>query len=285
MAKRKRGFTRDKYERWLKEGRGKGEGKEYKPWYTIQDVSGDGKATRIHGRLTDRQHELLSGHELDYFKIAEFAENVKDIREQFPLLPIESTESIADEIGIRHPTDPHTGEHTVVTTDFLITIEEDGKKKFIARTIKEFCDLNNERQIQKFEIERRYWMNMKKDFDWGIVIDQNINKTLANNISIVRPFYSLFGIKGFEYLSDNQINRLVKEFKKIIIGNKVIVREISDSFNDNMVLEAGTGIKIFKHLIITKQIVINMLEPINLDVPIEILNTNSEKLESRNTNG
>jgi hypothetical protein len=49
MAKRKRGFTREKYEKWLKEGRGKGEGRKYKPWLTIQDVAGDGNATRIHG--------------------------------------------------------------------------------------------------------------------------------------------------------------------------------------------------------------------------------------------
>lgn len=45
MAKRKRGFTDSKYEKWLKEGRGQGEKDTYKPWLTIQDVSSMGNAT------------------------------------------------------------------------------------------------------------------------------------------------------------------------------------------------------------------------------------------------
>ncbi len=47
-----------------------------------------------------------------------------DIREQFPLLPIEETIIIAEELGIKHPTDPNTGEPVVMTTDFLVTVSK-----------------------------------------------------------------------------------------------------------------------------------------------------------------
>ena len=47
---------------------------------------------------------------------------VVDIREQFPLTR-EDTWHIADEKGIKHPTDPKSQIPIVMTTDFLITIK------------------------------------------------------------------------------------------------------------------------------------------------------------------
>ena len=38
MAKRQRGMTKTKIDKWLKEGRGQGSGMDYKPWWTVQDV-------------------------------------------------------------------------------------------------------------------------------------------------------------------------------------------------------------------------------------------------------
>ena len=277
MAKRKREFENTTYMKRIKEGRGQGEGKEYKPWIGIQDAALRGKVTRIHGIKAGRQHDTLSNHELDYLYVCDFADNVLDIREQFPLLPIETTEEISAEIGVEHPTDPYTGEHTVLTTDFLITLKVDGKKKVIARTIKELGDLNDERQIEKFEIERRYWKKIDSNFDWGIVTECNINDVLVKNIALVHPFYSLEGLQGFENISELQLQRLTNELVQRLIGNEVVVRDVADEFDNNMVLEPGTGIKIFKHLVITKQIIINMLVPINLDVPQVIFSSKTAK--------
>lgn len=52
--------------------------------------------------------------ERDYFYILEYSDNIKDIREQFPLLPQEDTISIANELGLRHPKNPETGEDIVM---------------------------------------------------------------------------------------------------------------------------------------------------------------------------
>jgi hypothetical protein len=92
--------------------------------------------------------------ERNYFYILEYSDNVKDIREQFPLLPQEDTIDIADELGLRHPKNPETGEDIVMTTDFLITVSTSDGIKEVARTIKSKDDLLDKRIIEKFEIER-----------------------------------------------------------------------------------------------------------------------------------
>nr|WP_244648348.1 TnsA endonuclease N-terminal domain-containing protein [Ruminiclostridium herbifermentans] len=63
---------------------------------------------------------------------------------------------ISDELGIEHPKDPVTGENIIMTTDFLITIEKNDQLLQLARTLKNPKELDNYRQIEKFEIERRY---------------------------------------------------------------------------------------------------------------------------------
>lgn len=261
MSKRKRIFTSSKYEKWIKEGRGSGEGSNYKPWITIQDVSSLGKSSRLLGIKTGRQHEFLSNNETNYFYIAEFSDSVIDIREQYPLLPIEDTMKIADELGIKHSTDPKSQEAIVLTTDFLLTIKDDNGTRMLARTIKQ-CDDLNKRQIDKFEVERRYWES--KNIDWGIVTEKEINEVLAKNIELVYQFYDLKNIKGFENIATEQILYMVNEFKNQIVGN-TIIRQKAYKFEENMLLERGCGIAIFKHLIITKQIHIDMLESINID--------------------
>ncbi|MCM3397873.1 hypothetical protein [Oceanobacillus profundus] len=42
MAKRNRGTTKKKIEKWTLEGRGQGVREDYKPWLTIQDVPSEG---------------------------------------------------------------------------------------------------------------------------------------------------------------------------------------------------------------------------------------------------
>lgn len=267
MAKRKRGFTREKYDKWMKEGRGQGEGAKYKPWLTTQDVPSLGNNSRFIGIKTQRMHEFFSNNESNFFYITEFSNLVSDIREQYPLLPIEETIDIAQELGIKHPADPYSQEEIVITTDFLITTLQQNNKKFWARTVKECEELCSMRQIEKFEIERRYWE--KRGLSWGIVTEKEINKTLAQNIELVYQFYRLDRLKGFENLEHEQILSIINLFKNKITGITCI-REESHEFDKRMLLEKGCGISIFKHLIITKQIQLNMLEPIDIDRPMKI---------------
>jgi hypothetical protein len=159
MAKRKRQTDKTVIDKRISDGRGQGRGSDYKPWLLVQDVPSQGLATRIKGWKTKRVHHLLSNLELSYFYILEWSPVVFDIREQYPLLPLEETLAIAEQCGIRHPTDPKTQEPVVMTTDFFITVPRSMEVIEQARTLKTAKDLQSERKLEKLEIERRYWHN------------------------------------------------------------------------------------------------------------------------------
>jgi hypothetical protein len=159
----------------------------------------------LKGIKTNRQHEFLSDLERNYFYITEFSDFVIDIREQFPLQPLEETLVIADELGIKHPTDPKTGEPIAMTTDFLLTINNGQGEFEVAQTIKMKDELLKERILEKFEIEREYWH--RKEIDWGIVTEEEIPKTMARNISYIHDYYDI------RVLPDQQMK---KAFSSII---------------------------------------------------------------------
>ncbi len=274
MAKRKRVNNIDNM---LKKGYGTGRGNEYKPWIKIQDVPSKGRVTRVKGIKSQRQHELLSDMERNYFYILEYSNPVQDIREQYPLLPIEETISIAEELGIEHPKNPSTGESIVMTTDFLISISiEDGIKE-IARTVKQKDDLLNKRVLEKFEIERLYWS--RREIDWGIVTDEEINKTLAENISFIQGYKSIKEIDGFTEIEPIEIQDLIYEFIKRIVDDKRSMRNICLQFDKDMSLNSGCGLSIFKYLVMNKIIEIDILNKIDVSKNIQIVAVNSKEIK------
>ncbi len=265
MAKRNR--VKDN-EKLLKESRGSGIGKEYLPWIRIQDVPSKGRVSRIKGITTGRQHELMSDMERDYFYLLDFSDEIIDIREQYPLLPIEDTLAIALELGIKHPEDPQTHEPIVMTTDFLITINKDDQFSDVARTIKPKDDLLNKRVLEKYEIERQYWK--RKEIDWAIVTEQEINKTVAHNISFVHGYKNIEDIDSFLEISSLEIKDFIYEFLKRIVDDKRSMRNICSEFDSDMHLEKGSGLSIFKYLVINKIIDISLKEKIDVNKNILI---------------
>lgn len=265
MAKRERKLNIDAL---IKKGRGTGVGKEYKPWLTIQDVPSLGRSTRLKGIKTCRQHEFLSDMERNYFYLLEYLDNVVDIREQFPLLPLEETLLIAKELGIEHPKNPKTGEDIVMTTDFLITTQNNREEINIARTIKSKDDLLNRRIIEKFQIEAAYWK--KRGVDWGIVTEEEINKVMAENISFFRSYYDIKNLDIFLEMNQNEFEDLILEYIKRIIDSDECIRVIARIFDEDMMLPKGTGIAIFKYLLARKIIKIDLTTVINIDKKMDI---------------
>ena len=74
MGRRKQDWTKAKFERYLKEGRGQGSGKDYKPWITIQDFPSKGRVSRTPGWRSDRVHHFMSDCELRYFYLLEWSD-------------------------------------------------------------------------------------------------------------------------------------------------------------------------------------------------------------------
>ncbi|GAE37133.1 heteromeric transposase endonuclease subunit TnsA [Halalkalibacter akibai] len=274
MSKRNR---TSKIEKWIKEGRGSGIGSEYKPWLKIQDVSSLGRSTRLKGIKTKRQHEFLSDLERNYFYITEFSDFVIDIREQFPLLPLEETSVIANELGIKHPTDPKTGELIVMTTDFLLTINNGQGVIDVAHTIKMKDELLKERILEKFEIEREYWH--RKEIDWGIVTEEEIHKTMARNISYIHDYFDIRDYDVFREMNAQYIEDLSISLMQRLLGTNDSIRNITNEYDKDTHLPMGSGVTLFYHLLAQKIVIINMLKPIDLEQPISIITVDESKVK------
>ncbi|WP_242145417.1 MULTISPECIES: TnsA endonuclease N-terminal domain-containing protein [unclassified Bacillus cereus group] len=274
MSKRKR---TSEVEKWMKEGRGSGIGINYKPWLKIQDVSSLGRSTRLKGIKTSRQHEFLSDLERNYFYLTEHSDFIFDIREQFPLLPLEETIVIADELGIKHSTDPKTGEPIVMTTDFLLTVDKGQGVFEVARTVKMKDELLKERVLEKFEIEREYWQ--RRDIDWGIVTEEEIHKVMARNISYIHDYYNIRDYDVFQKMSPQLIEDLSLSLMQRLLNDSCSVRIITSKFDSDTHLPFGSGVTLFYHLLAQKIIVIDMLKPINLEEDIDIKSIDESKLK------
>jgi TnsA endonuclease N terminal len=117
--------------KWIKEGRGAGKGKDYKPWLTVRDVSSVGRSHRIFGHKSKRTHHLLSDLELAVFLLLEWHPDTEDIREQFPLR-LEETQPLAVDAGILHPV--YRGKPQIMTSDFLVNTRNSKEPKFVLQT-------------------------------------------------------------------------------------------------------------------------------------------------------
>lgn len=250
MSKRKGGWTEQKIERYIKEGRGHGELSEYIPWVKVQDLSSKGNSTRFKGFKTNRQHDFLSNFERDYFLILEWEDSVYDIREQFPLQR-EETIKIAEEKGISHSIDKETDTFIPMTTDFFITVKKNNKFQYLARTVKPMEELRNPRVIEKFEIEREYWE--RKGISWGIVTEGEINRAFSKNINWVHKSY---------YLNDKEDEKYARIFLQVLrkSANEENLQNICDQFDEDYNLEIGSAITYLKHLIARKLIILKMDE-------------------------
>lgn len=274
MSKR---IRTSKIEKWIKEGRGSGVGADYKPWLNIQDVSSLGRSTRLKGIKTNRQHEFLSDLERNYFYLTEYSDFVVDIREQFPLLPLEETIVIADELGIKHPTDPKTQELVVMTTDFLLTVDKGEGLVGLARTIKMKDELLKERVIEKFEIERVYWE--RRQIDWGIVTELEIHKQMARNISYIHDYYDIQQYDAFQNMNQQHIEDLAMALLQRILHESQSIREITNVFDKDTHMPLGSGMTLFYHLLAQKIVRIDMLEPLNVEQPIVLQSIDEGKLK------
>lgn len=261
MAKRNTNWDENKLKRWIQEGRGQGEGKEYKPWLTIQDYPSMGRATRIFGWTTQRIHHFFSDSQLKYFYLLDWEEKVVDIREHYPLLDLETVLEDTADLKLDKFIDKKTKEPYILTTTFLITLlNPDGQKSFAARSIKYASELSKKTTIEKLEIERRYWT--AKGINWGIVTNKDINDVRAKNIEWI---HSAMTSDGCNRLSIDEFNDLLDGLLYRLIDNQQNIRKIISEFEKDYSLDAGVGLLLFKHLIAGKRIAFNMDKPINLN--------------------
>lgn len=165
----------------LKEGRGKGSGADYIPWLTTSEVSSVGTCSNPIDWKTGRTVELLSQGEAYYWHILRWNDSIADIREQYPL-DLETTLSICDEFGVKHPHD----RRTYMTSDFYVTYVDGSEKVFSIKPSKKV--MNKRRTKEKLAVESIYWKKYR-NIDYEIVYKEDMNIILAENIRFVCAYY------------------------------------------------------------------------------------------------
>ncbi|WP_128568350.1 TnsA endonuclease N-terminal domain-containing protein [Lysinibacillus boronitolerans] len=176
--------------RFIQEGRGVGEGKEYKPWLQVQDVKSRGRSTRIFSQKTQRVMHLLSDLQLHYYYLLEFDETVIDIREHYPLLDLHEQNLLFDAKLQKKLFNSKTNVPHVFTTTFYVTkVNAKGELYYEARVIKSSSELDKPATIERLQIIYSYFN--KKEIDFGIVTEKDINKQMALNIGWVMTAFDL----------------------------------------------------------------------------------------------
>lgn len=256
-------WSEEKYKRFLKEGRGQGEGKDYKPWLTIQDFPSKGRCHRIFGWKTGRIHHLFTDSEARFFYLLEWEDSVIDIREHFPLLDYEDWVQDREDLRFDLFTDKKSGIPYVISTSFLITVKtQDGNVRYLARSIKAASELEKKISLERLEIERRYWE--AREIDWGIVTNKDIPVTRAKNIEWIHSARYAYADAG---LSEGDLAELVEAFLLRLSQSSESIRKTALVFDKDYVLAPGTGMFLFRHLLAVKRIKVNMDEPIDLNRP------------------
>ena len=188
-----------------------------------------------------------------YLHLLDWSDSVTDVREQFPLMEYDTTQEIAKDMGVKHPTDAASGFPYILTTDFLISIYSDGKTVEIARTFKSAKELESSRVIEKFEIERRYWI--AKGVDWGIVTEHEIPRILAANINVIHSAYKL---EATPEMDIQNLLLLAKILKDRLRTSNSSISGVTTKLDEEMNLSGGTSLSVFKHLVARKEVILDM---------------------------
>jgi len=266
MGKRKRITSAKSIKKHIAQGRGSGRLAQYNPWLHIQDVASRGLVTRIRGWKSGRVHHLLSLLELRCFYTLDWRPEVVDIREQYPLLPLEETRAIAADLGIKHPTDPRSRHPVVMTTDFVTTVFVEETDVDEALCLKYQADLDSERTLEKLEIERLYWQ--VRQVERKILTERDVSKVLAKNIEWVHAYRVLEDFCSLSQLAAAKV--IAALIKEVSVRNRPLRRITSDT-DEQLKLDPGTSLAIVRYLIATRRWHINMNDSIHLGKRLNLL--------------
>lgn len=245
---------------------GKGRGSDYRPFLKVADVPSLGLSHRPRGIKTGRVHQFLSNIERDLFYLLDWQDTVVDIREQFPL-DREETLTIADRVGIIHPTYKTTGAVVVQTTDFVVNVICGGQEVERAYSAKPATDLDDVRTLEKLEIERLYWQ--ARGVPWSIVTDDDIPKTLVRNIDWVHGYLDIDGLIQPQPGYYRAKSMAVLELATLAAAGLPLGLFCADA-DMRLALDTGQSLTLVRHLLATK--VLKLPEDFAIDIQTPIAN-------------
>lgn len=243
-----------KYKTKIKDNYGVGEGIDYKPWYEateyvpktgIYTSPGErekklGNNTRKLGITVPRIHHLLSSYEIFLFTVFDLNPNIIDIREQFPLLKLETVRDIFNYFNIkqRQSEEPH-----VLTTDFLIRLAD---RTELAVTFKP-TEFLTKRQMLLFQVEKEYWN--REGIEWKLCTEKEIplSKSYIKNINALHDSLKFFKNEPIPFDIINAIYSFVNECSNNLRNHSLL--EVAQIIDEDLSIDTGTSIMVFKVLI------------------------------------
>lgn len=240
----------------IKRQLGMGEKEAYSSFIKPRDFSANSRVHRLMGHIIKRMYVLLSDLERSFFYYFDFSDLIKDIREQYPLLPLEKTLSIAAECQVKHPQNEKRKD-IVMTTDFVLTIQREDREELLAVSIKPSSKLNS-RAIEKMQIEKRFWND--QNVKWIILTERQINKIQNNNITFLRDFFNK------EKIESDYSDPILKELKNQKINSELTLRDFIDSVSRSLRITEGDARRSFHHLVATKRVRFDYTKSFNFNL-------------------
>lgn len=259
-------------EKWRAKGHGRGNLADYRPWLNVRSFSSQGLSRRHRGDKTGRVQHFLSDLEFRCYLLLEWCEWVIDIREQYPLHPIEETRQIAALLGYRHPAARRgtaSGETKVVpitmTSDFRVTCSDEYAVPEIVLSVKPSSRLRDERTLQKLEIERQYWE--RRSVPWYLITEHELPEVPLRNIQFLLPFRNLDDF-GFAIDDVGEISGAIYESLRV---SSAPVGPFCKANDENKGLAPGTSLTLVWHAIATKTWQVDLNEELAPNRPLHRL--------------
>ncbi|HYE08996.1 MAG TPA: TnsA endonuclease N-terminal domain-containing protein [Patescibacteria group bacterium] len=240
------------YEQMLKEGYGQKRGEEYKPWGTFRFASKGQTGRPSRGLHFNREYLFFSRIEQRAFHLFDFQDDILEIREQFPILPREQSFLIANELDIWHPQNKETGEIYVRTIDMIVDYNNGNT---VAYQVKKKEDINA-RTEEKFQIERAYFKRF--GVEHLIITEEQVDEIKADNIEDLKQNWNLHEYQIFSTMEEEEMLHFIAELYMRVIDNKSKLCDITNQFDLDLNFPCGTGLTIFRHLVIRKVLEIDL---------------------------
>jgi hypothetical protein len=240
-------------------GMGEGHGRSYLPYLTVRDKRFAHRyVTRILGWKTGRNHHLMGYPQRHFYAVLEWSDKVIDIREHYPLLPLQMTLAIADILGLKHPTTGKKSKDPIVlTSNFFITKMTPNGPVNEARSM---LDTRRRRFIRSnahMEIERVYWE--MRNTSWRLIPYDTIPIVLAKNVLFLHDYRTL---ADRIFLEPTQLERVIAELTKLVTTSSNGLSNLALQCDHTFGLTEGNSLAIAYHLIANKVWQIDMNQPI-----------------------
>lgn len=264
MAQQRGNASRESQEKaidkWKRDVAPTGRGPTYRPFLNVRSFSSRGQSSRVAGRASGRVHHLFSVLEADCLYLLDWQDDVLDIREQYPLLPVDETEAIARDLGVRHPSS--NGYTCVMTTDFLVTRAGRHGPQDEAISVKMSRDLEKKRVREKLEIERRYWVS--RSVPWGVVSEVGMSRKV---VKAIRWASEMRDLSDF-HLSAEDVGRVLTAVEEHVgTGELPLSRRCLD-VDDRLGLPGGTTLSVARYAIATKRWIVDLSAGIDPQEPL-----------------